>query len=79
MAAKDNRVVEIASTIERYLMKHPHAVDTAQGIADWWLADEQSLPIGAVESAIACLVEKGRLLPVELPDGALVYARPPPP
>jgi hypothetical protein len=47
--AGDNPEEELAGAVLDYLEEHPHAMDTFEGIAQWWLAgrkvhvDEASL------------------------------------
>ncbi len=42
-------VLSVADQIEAYLQGHPHAADTVEGIAQWWLL---GLGIGASPSVI---------------------------
>ncbi len=48
---------EVASTILNYLLKHPSAKDTLEGITVWWILDEQiSQAIEEVSKALNYLV-----------------------
>jgi hypothetical protein len=50
---------ETARAIRDYLVRHPQAMDTAQGIAEWWLdgrADQRS-----VDRVLRRLTEDGTL------------------
>ena len=53
---------------------HPHALDSARGIREWWLAD---LPgphhPSAVDAAIEQLAAERLLEPVVLPDGVTAW------
>ena len=65
-----DRTSRIACEVLRYLLEHPDAQDTVQGITDWWLMerriDEQS---ALVKAALARLVDRGFV--VEERRGAL--------
>jgi hypothetical protein len=51
---------QIAQDILRYLVKHPHAQDTIEGIYEWWLLEEQiARRTAQVKEALAELVGDG--------------------
>ena len=50
MSEPDEVVRAIAAEIERYLLQHPDAADSAAGIQAWWLS-----PLLAAESEAAVL------------------------
>ena len=52
---------ETAREILRYLVKHPKAKDTLEGIAHWWLEEERSERMN-VERALSFLVSQGLIL-----------------
>ena len=53
---------EVAEAIQRYLAEHPHAADTVEGIAEWWLMRHQvRVTVATVERALRRLAEKGAL------------------
>jgi Fe2+ or Zn2+ uptake regulation protein len=57
-----------------YLVNHPQAADSVDGVTRWWLAQNGTAPPQAeVERALATLVERGLLRRVELPDGTVLY------
>ena len=65
---------KIAQAIIRYLLKHPDAGDTIEGIATWWIAIERvETGIEEVRSAVNGLVSKGILIPREIRNGPQVY------
>lgn len=71
---------EVAEQIERYLDVHPHAADSAEGIACWWLTRQRyEAAVQLVEQALEILVRRGSIAPRRLRDGRMVYesAKPP--
>jgi Fic family protein len=53
---------EVAQLILAYLAEHPQAMDTAEGVADWWLMREQvRVSTATVTRALRRLVERGLL------------------
>ena len=59
---------EIAEAIVGYLEEHPRAMDTLEGIAEWWLPRHQvKFDLNAVEQAVRRLTEQGVL--EEIADG----------
>ena len=76
MNAKNPDVDAVAATIRRYLLDHPNAADTLQGVAQWWLsgdADEEWL--SKVQRAIEQLVKRGEMVRQTLRDGTVIYER----
>ena len=71
---------EIATRIERYLDAHPHAADSVEGIAHWWLTRQRyEEAVQLVEQALEILVRAGTVAPRRLHDGQMVYERAKPP
>jgi hypothetical protein len=52
---------ETARAILRYLVKHPRAKDTVEGIAQWWLGGEKNKR-ASVGRAMSLLVSEGVIL-----------------
>ena len=50
-----------AQAILRYLVKHPKAKDTLDGIAQWWLEGE-SFERGNITRAVSLLVSRGVII-----------------
>jgi hypothetical protein len=67
-------VPDIATTIRRYILDHPDAADTIEGISHWWLPHPHEAPQGQVEDAVAHLVKEGVLKQIVLEDGRVIYA-----
>lgn len=63
-----------AREILEYLLRNPDACDTFDGIAHWWLLDQQLRTwLPRVEKAIEELVARGLLQATRGPDGVIRY------
>ena len=73
----EDAVRAIAAEIERYVLAHPEAADTVEGIQRWWLsrqlADESD---ARVARALDWLIARGVLATTALPDGRTLYGAP---
>jgi hypothetical protein len=68
------RVCQLAKAIEAYLANHPGAADSEQGITDWWLPSVGvHAAVEELASALAKLVQRGKVEAYQLPDGAVIY------
>jgi Fe2+ or Zn2+ uptake regulation protein len=64
----------LAEEILLYLAKHPDASDSAEGIADWWLARQRyEESVTRVQDALNELEAKGLVVRAVLPDGTVIY------
>jgi hypothetical protein len=69
----------VVMTIEAHVDAHPLAIDSAAGVARWWVGmtggggDMQD-----IEQALSQLVERRVLRRLCLADGSVLYARPMP-
>lgn len=66
--SNSDRVQEVALAILAYLDSHPHAKDTLEGIAHWWVGAEVTL----VRKALDILVRNG-----EVAENGCHYSRRP--
>lgn len=68
------RPPRLAINILLYLIQHPLAEDTVEGIVEWWLL-KQSVHqrVSAVKDALAQLVETGLVLESRSKDGKVYY------
>lgn len=63
-----------AREILDYVLQNPDACDTFDGIAHWWLLDQQLRSwLPRVDEAIQELVARGLLQPTRGPDGVTRY------
>jgi hypothetical protein len=66
----------VANAIKRYLDAHPHAADSVEGIARWWLTRqrfEEAMEI--VEEALERLVAKDEVTKTVMGEGKILYSR----
>ncbi len=72
----ETEIKRIACEIKRYLGKHPHGVDTIDGITRWWIPrqriEEASL---RVQQALDYLVAESRIERKTSLDGSDLYFR----
>ena len=75
---RDERVAAVADTLRRYLLAHPDAADSIDGIRLWWLSGDAAAAPENVLAALACLEAEGVVDRRELPGGRVVFgaARP---
>jgi hypothetical protein len=67
-------VAQVSDAILRYLLLHPEAADSEDGIADWWMP-AMALETNAadVAEALRTLHRRGLVERVTLPDGRVIY------
>lgn len=65
---------KISNEILEYLVEHPRAQDTLEGIMNWWLM-EQTIKFqeAQVKKTLADLVAKGLILEHKRPDSEIHY------
>lgn len=72
---KDKDITTIAQEIEQYLLAHPNAVDSLEGIVKWWLTRQRyEEAIEQVQKSLDHLIDKGVILKNFIADGKVVYA-----
>ncbi|MGB6132159.1 MAG: hypothetical protein WBG54_10275 [Acidobacteriaceae bacterium] len=66
--------IEIARDILSYLLQHPAAADTFDGIARWRILEEIAMrTVATTESALRWLIEKGFLLEEKIAGRQSIY------
>ena len=64
---------ELVRDILRYLIEHPEAKDTLDGIVGWWLPRDFQIDRTAVEKALVFLVSKKWLCRIEIQPAQTLY------
>jgi DNA-binding PadR family transcriptional regulator len=65
----------IADEILAYLVKHPEAQDTLEGITEWWLLEQRiRSAVAEVDGALRNLVAQDLLVTRRCADGRTYYA-----
>jgi Fe2+ or Zn2+ uptake regulation protein len=64
----------VVALVLAYLAGHPHAADSPDGVARWWLGDDGRFSVAEVERALERLVAAGHLRRQKLADGTRLYA-----
>jgi hypothetical protein len=67
---------DLVQAILYYLASHPHAADSAEGVAHWWLGPyAAAVALPDVELALRQLVERKELRQESLADGTTLYSK----
>jgi hypothetical protein len=65
---------DISQEILEYIIDHPDASDTLEGIAEWWLFSQRiRCEANKVKAAVGKLVKEGWILEVKGKDSAVRY------
>ena len=65
----------LESAISEYLLRHPQAADTLEGVFQWWLGEYAiSASREKISQALENLVQRGVVEKSELHDGSAIYA-----
>jgi hypothetical protein len=66
----------LAEKLMGYLDKNPHAGDTTEGIAKWWLESGNTpAPVQQVAAVLEILTRKGRIRKRQLQGGTVLYTK----
>ena len=61
--------------ILRYLLRHPNAQDTLEGIAEWWIMEEQIYQkYREVEEALKILVNQNLIVKTQYANSDILYS-----
>ena len=75
MNPQDDPLARVAEAIRRYLDERPHAADTVEGIAQWWVPHEGAdIPPDWVETTLQRLEAEGVVRPVRA-GGRVIWRR----
>jgi hypothetical protein len=75
-SASDDALPPAAEALLAYWSTNPDAMDSVQGIAQWWLMSSSGrLSMPEIERALNVLIERGLVVRRTLADGTEVYAR----
>ena len=70
----DDQGCPLADKVLAYLVQHPQARDTTEGIVEWWLLEQRiQCAIADVEAALSDLVRKDFLITHQCSDGRISY------
>lgn len=68
--------VDLVRAILDHLASHPHAADSAEGVARWWLGPRgAAVTLPDVEFALRQLVARQALREESLADGTTLYSK----
>lgn len=71
---EENKI--LADQITRYLESHPEAADGLEGIAKWWIPQQQYIEsVEKIHKALNYLIENGTVTRKTLSDGSDIYAK----
>lgn len=74
LSAQMKHYAKLDRRILEYLKECPHASDTLEGIAKWWVARHQiSETVTAIQLALEVLQQEGSVSERRLPDGQILY------
>lgn len=68
-------LTDVIDAIQHYLQAHPEAVDSADGIAKWWLPADWCVDVHTVETALARLLEQRLIRRRINTDRHVLYSR----
>jgi hypothetical protein len=66
--------VSVECRILRYLLAHPAAADSAEGVRDWWLHGTGEVSKAEVADALEGLIKRGWLVMRGNINGTSIYA-----
>lgn len=76
MRTEEQDVIDLALEIERYLVSHPHAADSLDGVVRWWIKGSRGEePAHKVRRALDYLAGCGVIVTKTLAGGKVLYIR----
>ena len=74
MADREQTINKIAEQIESYLLRHPNATDTLEGITKWWLTRQRfEEATTLVQKALDDLISRGSIAQSTSADKQCLY------
>jgi len=73
--ATEPEVTRLVQLLSRYLRSNPHACDTVDAIARWWLQPDASRDTASLEAALHRLERLGLVESLHAADGRVRYRR----
>lgn len=74
-SSSHERAHEVSEVVERYLLAHPDASDTLDGIARWWLLRQRNEDARElVQEALDLLVQRGVVQQRVSVDGVTLFS-----
>ena len=70
----EHEIERIADEIQRYLLKHPNAADTLEGVTKWWLQRlryEETTEL--VHKALQYLIDSKQIRKTTNSDGSIIF------
>lgn len=68
-------IVKIANEVTNYLVNHPNAMDSLEGITTWWLTHQRyNSALNIVQSALDMLVESETIVKSSVSGNKVVYS-----
>jgi Fe2+ or Zn2+ uptake regulation protein len=72
----ERREAEVETAVMDYLAEHPQAMDTAEGIAEWWVMRQQvRVEVETLLRVLQRLVDEALVEKVDSPNGPLYRLR----
>lgn len=69
-----NNIKDLANEIKGYLVNHPEASDSLEGIAKWWLVMQRyEVAMDKVQEALEHLVDEGEISKSSTTVGKIIY------
>lgn len=75
MQPRQQTLTDVVDAILRYLNDHPEAMDSAEGIAKWWLPKDWCVDVQSVEAALDRMLEQGLVQRRANADRHVLYSR----
>jgi Fe2+ or Zn2+ uptake regulation protein len=75
MMSDASELMRVVHALAEYLLAHPQASDTAEGIARWWLRADPQVSAAQLQQALDWMEGKGLINKVVAGDGRVRWRR----